>query len=608
MDQQRRPGAAGPRQGDRSSPFGRGAGPGAGRGPGRGGGRGGDRDGRDGRRGGGRGKGGDRREGGGAAYRVINELGGLEKALGKADLDGQRASLEQIFGALRPLRLRSLDGLELNARGRLITTLFRVVRQPKPAASASPAAAEAAPVAEAAAPAGDAAPAEAVAPAEGAAPAEAVAPAEGAAPAEALAPAEGAAPAEALAPAEEAPAPVQAEAPAGAAAPAPVDPKVKAYGDVMYLVGNIWRAVGDSERAQAAFALSGRAAPTDASEPAAAEAPAEGAPAEGGRAPRGRGERGEKGDKGEGASRDWKEQAQFFELKGRTRDAAKLYEKHESWADAARLYEAGGEPRNALRNALSGKLNELALKLMGLIRAEDVPGILEKAGAWELLMEWQLKRGDLEGVARLYERARQFDQAALAWERAGKLGAARKAYEKANDAAGVARLRDLEVQKLVERGDRLGAATLLLQFGRKDDAVAAIEGAGGPRAYRFLLKLKLVDEAQAFARKNLEKAEADKDLPEKAKWLDVQGDLEGAARAWLEAGRKDRAVPLYEKLGDVRGAARLAEEAGLLDQAEALYRKLKDTANAERVAALPRPSPAQGEPPAEPGDTSPQTP
>ena len=102
-------------------------------------------------------------------------------------------------------------------------------------------------------------------------------------------------------------------------------------------------------------------------------------------------------------------------------------------------------------------------------------------------MEWFAKRGDFDGVARLYERAKQFDQAALAWERAGKLGQARKAYEKANDTAGAHRVRDLEIAKLVERGDRLGAATVQMHSGLKAEAIATLESLGGPKAYRFMI-------------------------------------------------------------------------------------------------------------------------
>ncbi|MGZ6071956.1 MAG: DEAD/DEAH box helicase, partial [Myxococcaceae bacterium] len=85
-------------------------------------------------------------------------------------------------------------------------------------------------------------------------------------------------------------------------------------------------------------------------------------------------------------------------------------------------------------------------------------------------MELHVKSGRFDEVAKLYERARQFDQAGLAWERAGKLSAARKAYERARDMGSVDRVRTLEVDRLVERGDRLGAALLLVQARKRDQA------------------------------------------------------------------------------------------------------------------------------------------
>ena len=114
------------------------------------------------RRGGPRGRGGNgrgtsraRESAGSASYRVLNELSGLEKSLAKGDFAEQKQPLGEIVKALKPLRLKSIEELDFNTRGRLITTLLRVSRQPKPA-EAAPAAADVMPPAEA-----DAAPAEA---------------------------------------------------------------------------------------------------------------------------------------------------------------------------------------------------------------------------------------------------------------------------------------------------------------------------------------------------------------------------------------------------------------------------------------------------------------
>ncbi len=65
----------------------------------------------------------------------------------------------------------------------------------------------------------------------------------------------------------------------------------------------------------------------------------------------------------------------------------------------------------------------------------------------------------------------------LAYERANKLTQARKSYERSRDMASANRVRGLEVKSLVERGDRLGAATLLAAAGQRREAVEVLEPA-----------------------------------------------------------------------------------------------------------------------------------
>ncbi len=550
------------------------------------------RGGRDGRDGGGRGgrdgKRGDRRGGGrggrddkrGEGFRVANELGTLEKALTKADYGGQREALEAVLKALRPMRLKSIDGLDLGTKGKLLTSLLRVGRQPKPADDAPP---PAAPAAEAPPPAAEAPPADA-APAPDAGPAADAPPAD-AAPADA-------APAAAPPP----------EAAAAAAAPAPS--KLSQWQDVMQVLGRVWRAVADEEKAARAFEASGRAAPDAEAALPDAPAPASGA---GGRPERGprrdRFERTERPPRTEKlAPGDWRYKAREIEEKGRTRDAAKIHEEHESWAEASRLYEVGGDFKAALRSAFRAKDEARVEKLKAHVPADEVPKLLEQAQAWEQLMEHHVKTGNYEAVARLYERSKQFDQAALAYERSGKLSLARKAYERAKDLPAANRVRDLEVKKLIERGDRLGAATLLMAAQLKDQALEALKGLPGPKVFRFMQKLKLDTEALAFAKAEVEKAVAEKAHAAHARWLEMLGDTAAAVEAWLLAERKDKALPLLEQLGNWAKAAELAESLQQLDKAQELFHRANDKENAERVSKLPRPAVAPAPPPPEPGD------
>src|SRR5690606_39686811 len=119
------------------------------------------------------------------------------------------------------------------------------------------------------------------------------------------------------------------------------------------------------------------------------------------------------------------------------------------------------QSQQQLQAALDQKDWATARELSAQLKAEEARPVLERAQAWELLMELFMRAGDFESVALLYERARQFDQAALAWERAGKMGQARKAYERVRDFAGAQRARKAEVDRLVQKGDRDRKSTRL---------------------------------------------------------------------------------------------------------------------------------------------------
>ncbi len=558
----------------------------------------------------------------GGGHRVVVELSNLEKALGKGDFEGQLRPLDEVVRQLRTLRVRALAELEANARGRLITTLLRVSRQAKPPAETVPVA----PGPEATAPAAEAPPgaSEETQP-EPAVQAEAAEAAPGASEerqpetgveeeaAEASpAPAETA---QAEAPATEA----SAEAPDNAAraseVAAPVAPATppptaaQRYADVLYRVGLAWLAVHEAERAESAFSAAGRApSAEELAQPETPSAKPEGTRAAGGPpkpAERGRKSRDGRPTRGprEAAAAlplapgDWKAQAEAMAARGRTRDAAHLYERHGLLAEALKLYEAGGDTKGALRAALAAKDMEAARRLAQALPAAEARSQLERAEAWELLMELLVKGHAFDDAAKLYERARQFDQAALAWERAGKLGQARKAYERARDLAGAERVRTLEVQRLQERGDRLGAAQVLVQSNRRAEAVEVLKALPATKAFRFLEQLKLKEEARTLGEAELALAKAEAKPAVQARWLDLLGRKAEAAQAWEEGGRKDRAYPLLEVLGDFAKAAAFAEASGHRDQAIRLYRRAGDDRAAERLEATPPSEPPP--PPAE---------
>ena len=240
---------------------------------------------------------------------------------------------------------------------------------------------------------------------------------------------------------------------------------------------------------------------------------------------------------------------------------------------------------SALRSALAAKDSVSGKRLLKKIPIDAARPLLEKAKGYDWLMEHYVEAGDFQGVARLYERARQFDQAALAWERSGSLSNARKAYETAKDSSNARRVRALEVEELVRRGDRLGAAALRLGEGRKDQAVEILLALPAPKAFRFLQKLKLDEEATALARKQIQEAESNQKPSEAARWLEWVGDFLASAQAWEKADRRDRALAMYEQVGQWQRAGELAEALGQKEKAVGFYRRAGDAAAAERVQA-----------------------
>ena len=589
----------------------------------------------------------------GPGQRVIAELSALEKALGKSDLPAQKQPLEAIVRSLRSMRLKSLDDLELNVKGRLMTSLLRVQRQPRPPMPEGfvPSGAQVPAAPAAAGEAGSALgstgvvaqstltppgtggniPGESDVGISEGSPTVTQEQAEAAAAGQTGAgPADGGdvsttTPATGEGPAISEGSPTVTQEQAQAADPA--REKYVAWVDVMFLVGRAWRATGEQERAASAFTLSGRQPTAESEEPAARPAGErrEGREGRGGERREGRegrgerregregerrevrGERRERGPTGAAGERrerperpalpeltgDWQEQSKQLETAGRTRDAARMHERNNSFAEAVRLFEAGGDLKSALRCALQAKDQDTIRRLLGTLPPDQVPTTLEKAGAYELLMEHYIGKNDFENVARLYERARQFDQAGLAYERANKLSLARKAYERARDFAAANRMRDLEVKSLVERGDRLGAATLLMAAGRRGEAAEVLGALPPPKAFHFLQRLKLDEEAKALAQKELARAESESKPAGRARWLELLGEVATAAPIYEELGRKEKALALYEQIGHLPKAAALAEELQLRDKATALYTRLGDSAGVERAKALPETPPAR---------------
>ncbi len=496
-----------------------------------------------------------------ASEEIRSQLPLLEKAFSQRDFPRQKVPLEEILKHLRPLHLTSIEQLDFSTRGRLLTTLLRVGRQPPPAVQVAQPMAQAPERRDSSAlePSGDVA----------AEPSGDVA-----------AEPSGDVAAEPSGDVTAEPSGnVAAETPSAANDKKPSGEAASAYADVMFLLGMTWRALGDEQRAAPAIAASGRSEhPAPVTRPQAADPAPEAGARLASRAPAVGGRPAER-------LKDWREEAQLLEQQRQTRNAARLHERHQSYLEAVRLYELAGDLLSALRSALAAKDSAVGKRLLKRIPIDAARPVLEKAKGYDWLMEHYVEAGDFQNVARLYERARQFDQAALAWERGGSLSNARKAYESANDSSNAQRARALEVEELVRRGDRLGAASLLMGEGRKDKAVEILLGLPAPKAFRFLLKLRLPEEALALARKQIQEAESNQKPSEAARWLEWVGDFLAAAQAWERADRKDKALAMYEQVGQWQRAGELAQALGQKEKAADLYGRAGDPAAVERMQA-----------------------
>jgi tetratricopeptide (TPR) repeat protein len=172
-------------------------------------------------------------------------------------------------------------------------------------------------------------------------------------------------------------------------------------------------------------------------------------------------------------------------------------------------------------------------------------------------------------------------------------------------------VRTLEVDRLVERGDRLGAALLLVQARRREQAAKLLESLPPPKAFRFLQQLGLNAESKALGERELQRATEENKSMARARWLELLERPGDAAEAWETAGRKDKAFPLLEKAGQFGRGAKLAEELGNRNEAIRLFRRAGEDAEADRLEALPpAPPPAPlPEPPEHEGESAdePQT-
>jgi tetratricopeptide (TPR) repeat protein len=310
--------------------------------------------------------------------------------------------------------------------------------------------------------------------------------------------------------------------------------------DILFTLGEIWRAVNDERRAALLFAASGRTAPAMKMLQEAGE---------------------------------WQEAASLAAREGRHAEAARILEQHKDYASALGEWRAAGEQRAALRVALLAGDVEAAREIAVALGPKVSRELLFRHNQADLYLDLLAGRGDWVEIGRLYERAEQWLDAAQAYERAGRTLKAAECLRKAGDLAGMERLVAAEAELRLARGDIPAAGDVLRWFGRHARAVEIARETRPDLAFQWLQQAGLDQQALGFALASARRARESGDLSEAARWLERAGDLPAAAQSWMEAGRPEDALRLYEQMGSWELAGEAALAAGQRDRAIELFRR-----------------------------------
>ena len=331
--------------------------------------------------------------------------------------------------------------------------------------------------------------------------------------------------------------------------------------EVLFLLGEIWRALGDERRAGLLYAASGR------SEPALQALQHSG---------------------------QWDEVAELHRREGRPLDAARLFEQQGALPQALAAYKEAGDQRGWLRAALlAGDVGEVA-KAAHALPLKAVRELLFKHHQGDLYLDILAGRGDWAEIASLYERAEQFADAAQAYERGARLSRAAEAWRKAGDLAAMDRCASQEAQARQARHDAIGAGEVLRRFGFVERAVDLVREAHPELAFKWLQEGGLDAQAVTFARVLARRLEQEGKPGEASPWLERAGELPLAARASEQAGQFAEAMRLWELQGEWEKAAEAAARGGEKARALELFNRAGVTEAEARVERL---SPAgTGEP------------
>lgn len=336
--------------------------------------------------------------------------------------------------------------------------------------------------------------------------------------------------------------------------------------DLQYMLGRVWRAVGDERRAALAFAASGRIAPAVKMLKKAGE---------------------------------WQEVAELHEREGRHREAAQLYEQHGEYAQASRCFEAAQDVRGWLRTSL---LAGDQARVVEAAKAAPLPvarELLLRHRQGDILLDLLASKGRWEDIGQLYQRAEQWGDAARAFERAKRTFRAAEMYRRAGEEAEADRLIEAEVEAKRAAGDLVGAGQIYQRFGLADRAAALVSERRPDLAFKWLQQGGRDEEALQLGRKLAQSAIDAGRHGDAARWFERMGEGARAAEHFALAGQHRDALRLYEQLGDWEKAGEQAARAGDRAKAVELLNRAGVTDSEERVAALlTGGDPAKNDPPA----------